>query len=183
MGSENIKCAGKENLTAIIDWPFTGYPEEEDTPVVTDSRFSLQSPRIFQNLLSALCVPRALRVFVGSTSVLDPRLRWDWTESRTYGLPKDFMHSHTRDGQAKEVEIGDELLRLANAETLPEINGAGSANGRGSDRGERTDGSSQRVRRRDSGGNSTSQSDLSSNHTADLGTKETRMRMMWRTHS
>jgi hypothetical protein len=61
-------------------------------------------------MVSALCVSRGLRVFVGSMSLLDSRSGYDWKKSGGYALIKDLMESHTRDEQVKRIEIGEDLL-------------------------------------------------------------------------
>jgi hypothetical protein len=117
--SENIKCPNnismKDNLIAIIDCPFTGYPKRgEDWDVVrADSGVAQMLSPLFhvQRLVSALCIPRALRVFVGNSAVLTSNTGPTWPQSDGYKLIKDLVASHTSDGQVKNVEIGDEVLQ------------------------------------------------------------------------
>ncbi|KAH8787687.1 hypothetical protein BGZ57DRAFT_879625 [Hyaloscypha finlandica] len=114
--SDKIKI--KENLISIIDFPMTGSPgagsrtrHERGYP---RSPGTGEWPRMLfrvQRMVSALCVSRGLRVFVGSTSLLDSRSGYDWKKSGGYALIKDLMESHTRDEQVKRIEIGEDLLQ------------------------------------------------------------------------
>jgi hypothetical protein len=114
--SDKIKI--KENLISIIDCPMTGSPgagsrtrHERGYP---RSPGTGERPRMLfrvQRMVSALCVSRGLRVFVGSTSLLDSRSGYDWKKSGGYALIKDLMESHTRDEQVKRIEIGEDLLQ------------------------------------------------------------------------
>jgi hypothetical protein len=116
--SDKIKM--KENLISIIDCPMTGNPgagagswtrHERGYP---SSFGSGEWPRMLfrvQRMVSALCVSQGLRVFVGSTSLLDSRSGYDWKKSGGYALIKDLMESHTRDEQIKRIEIGEDLLQ------------------------------------------------------------------------
>ena len=74
---------------------------------------TINPARKFHQLLSALCVLRVLRVFVGSSSFLEsnPKFPRHGTASSNYALLYELMYSHKRDRQVKNLVIGDGILR------------------------------------------------------------------------
>ncbi|PMD30675.1 hypothetical protein L207DRAFT_592434 [Hyaloscypha variabilis F] len=100
----------EEDLIGIIDFPFTGHVTRDSFEGMPGQGEQLSSLKRAQKLASALCVPRALRVFVANASLVRSTAGYEWQDSPGHNLLKDLVQSHRKDRQVKELTIGERLL-------------------------------------------------------------------------
>jgi hypothetical protein len=99
----------KDNLIAIIDCPITGSSATAPQESGIDSE-EIETLFRVQRLVSTLCIPRALRVFVGNSSVLESEPQGIEDSRAAFAFLKDLVKFHGRDDQIREIEVGAKIV-------------------------------------------------------------------------